>query len=190
MSRRAMPRPRPRLAPVMTTLGIGPPQFAAAAHLQPGDEAELGRDLVARQPVPAGFEDVLGKRGVGGDAGGGDDVGDDDGAGDRALARPHQRHAHRRMAVERGLDLLGMHLLAADIDDAAAPPDEMVAAVAPLDHVAGIDEAVLAGQWRRTGTEIAARVARRADAQRAALDLHLDRAAAALDQRFWKAGRS
>src|SRR5579884_2290665 len=100
--------------------------------------------------MPAGFEDVLGERGVGSDAGGGDDVGDDDGAGDRALARAHQRHAHRRMAVERGLDLLGMHLLAADIDDAAAPPDEMVAAVAPLDHVAGIDEAVLAGQRRRS----------------------------------------
>ena len=46
------------------------------------------------------------------------------------------------MAVDHRLDLLGMHLQAADIDDAAAPADEEVAAAAQLDHVAGVDEAL------------------------------------------------
>ena len=69
------------------------------------------------------------------------------------LLRPHQRHAHLRMPVDHRLDLLGMNLQAADIDDAAAAADEVVAVAAQLHHVAGVDEAV--------GVARAPRVARR-----------------------------
>ena len=46
------------------------------------------------------------------------------------------------MAVDLRLDLFGMNFPAADIDDAAAPPDKVVAAIAQLHHVAGIDKPV------------------------------------------------
>ena len=49
---------------------------------------------------------------------------------------------HAGMAVDHRLDFLGMNLEAADIDDAAAPADEIIAIAAQFDHVAGIDEAV------------------------------------------------
>ena len=56
------------------------------------------------------------------------------------------RHPHVGMPVDHRLDLLGMNLQAADIDDAAAPADEVIAVAAQLDHVAGVDEAVGVGQ--------------------------------------------
>jgi hypothetical protein len=70
------------------------------------------------------------------------DIHDHDGAGDRAAARFGARHPHFRLPVDDRFDLLGMNLEAADIDDAAAPPDEMIAIAAQFHHVAGIDEAV------------------------------------------------
>ncbi len=65
-----------------------------------------------------------------------------------------------------------MHLEAADIDDALAAADEVEAVAALLDHVLGVDEAVGVGQRAGRGADIAAGRARRADAQRAVLDLH------------------
>ena len=66
------------------------------------------------------------------------------------------------MAVDHRLDLLRMHLQPADIDDAVAPADEVVALAAQLDHVAGVDEAVGVAE-RRPRAEIAASGARRAE---------------------------
>ena len=50
------------------------------------------------------------------------------------------------MPVDHRLDLFRMHLQSADIDDAAPAPDEVVAVTAPLDDIAGIDEAVVVGE--------------------------------------------
>ena len=58
------------------------------------------------------------------------------------------RHPHLGMPVDHGLDLLGMNLQPADIDDAAAPADEVIAVAAQLDHVAGVDEAFGVGERR------------------------------------------
>jgi hypothetical protein len=60
------------------------------------------------------------------------------------------------MAVDHRLDLLGMDLLAADIDDAAAPADKVIAAIAQFDDVAGIDKAVRVEKQRFAVAEIAA----------------------------------
>ena len=87
-----------------------------------------------------------------------------------------------RMAVDHRLDLLGMNLQAADIDDAAAAADEEVAIAAPLHHVAGIDEAVAIRARRTLRAEIALRRARRADPQRTVDDLQLDAVAAMLQE--------
>ena len=85
------------------------------------------------------------------------------------------------MPVDHRLDLFGMNLQAADIDDAAAAAGESVTVAAQFHDVAGIDEAVLVGE-RRVGADIARCRARRADAQRAVLDFHLDAVAQLLRQ--------
>ena len=65
------------------------------------------------------------------------------------------------MPVDDGLDLFGMHLEAADVDDAAAPPVEIVALAPAFDHVVGVDEAVLIEKlaggsvYRRSGLRCA-----------------------------------
>ena len=81
----------------------------------------------------------------------------------------------------------GFTFSAADIDDAAAPPDEMIAVAAQLDHVAGVDEAVGVAQGRRIVAEIAQRRAVGADAQRAVDDLHRDAVAALAEKGGGKA---
>ena len=54
-----------------------------------------------------------------------------------------------RMGVERRLDLFRVNLGSAHIDHSAAPADKIEPVAAPLHHVAGVDEAVLAPQrWR------------------------------------------
>src|SRR5215472_15315595 len=82
------------------------------------------------------------------------------------------------MAVDHRLDLLGVHLLPADVDDPAAASDKMVAAAAQLDDVAGIDKAILVKGRGNAVAEIAERIAPRADAQRAVDDPHFDIVAA------------
>ena len=59
------------------------------------------------------------------------------------------------MTIDRGLDLLGVHLLAAHIDNAALAADEVVAVTSSLDHVAGIDEALGIEQRRRVAADVA-----------------------------------
>ena len=129
-----------------------------------------------RQLAPRGGDDLAfklapGRRGVAQH-----DFGRDERAGDRVRLGEDARGAHDGEAVERRLDLLGMHLGAADIDDAVAPADEMTTPVAGFDHVAGVDEALGVNQRRRVGAEQSQSAAWAAHAQGALDELHLDRA--------------
>ena len=63
--------------------------------------------------------------------------------------RPETRDsAHAGMAVDHGFHFLGIDLEAADIDDAAAPADEIIAVAAQFHHVAGIHPAILSSGLR------------------------------------------
>ena len=105
-----------------------------------------------------------------------------DRARNRALARFRARHPDLRMTIDNGLDLLGMNFQAADIDDAAAPADEVVAIAAQLHHVARVDKAVRVGQRGCVFTDISVRGALGANPQRAVDDFHLDAVALGADQ--------
>ena len=50
------------------------------------------------------------------------------------------------MPVDDGFDFLGVNLEAADIDDAAAAADEVIAVAAQFHHVAGVDKAFVVSQ--------------------------------------------
>src|SRR6185312_17357965 len=67
-------------------------------------------------------------------------------------------------------------------DHAIAASDEVIAPVAQLDHVAGVDEALAVGEHGRAVADVAERRATGADTQRAVLDLELDAARQAADQ--------
>src|SRR5690349_18369447 len=91
------------------------------------------------------------------------------------------------MPVDHGLDLLGMNLQPADIDDAATPADEMVAVTAQLNHVAGIDKSIDIGEISRVPAHISMGGSPRSDTQGAIHDLHLDAAGILADQLCRKA---
>ena len=74
------------------------------------------------------------------------DIGEDERAHNRILARESSARADCLMGVERRLDLFWVNLGAADIDDAASPADKIEPIAAPLNHVAGVDEAILIGE--------------------------------------------
>src|ERR1700693_6372344 len=93
------------------------------------------------------------------------------------------------MTIDDRLDLLGVNLATADIDDPATPTNEVTAIAAALDHVAGIDKPVRLDEAFDAGAQIAAGGPLGADAQRAVLDLDLDRAARAVDQACRKPGQ-
>ena len=61
------------------------------------------------------------------------------------------------MAIDHSFDLLGMNLQAADIDDAVAPADEVVAVAAQFDHVAGVHKPVSICQRRGVVADITMR---------------------------------
>src|SRR5437899_3741145 len=58
-SRRAIPRPSPRLAPVTRTLRMVARQLAALRNRKARHERDRDRDLVLRQAVTAEPEDLL-----------------------------------------------------------------------------------------------------------------------------------
>ena len=80
------------------------------------------------------------------------------------------------MAVDHRFHFFGIYLQPADIDDAAGAAGEVTALAALLDHVAGIDPAIL--HQRLVAADIARGGARRTDMQGAIHDLHLHRAVA------------
>ena len=61
------------------------------------------------------------------------------------------------MPIDHGLDFLGMDLEAANIDDAVASSDEVVAVAAQLDHIARVNETVRVGERVGRLAEVAAR---------------------------------
>jgi hypothetical protein len=75
------------------------------------------------------------------------------------------------MAIDHSLDFFGVDLQPTDINDAASASDEVAAAVAPFDHVAGVHEPVLIAQ-RALFTQIAQRGPRRSDAERSVVELY------------------
>src|SRR2546426_1103224 len=77
------------------------------------------------------------------------------------------------MAIDHRLDFLGMDLQSADIDDAAASPDEIIALTAQLQEIAGVHEAFGIEQRRAFGSEIMAGGAGRADSKRTVHYLHV-----------------
>src|SRR5450432_4840046 len=168
-----MARPMPRLPPVTTTLCIVPRQFAGRRNLERGYEFDHGRHLVRRQLGPAIGQnliaDVVAPAYIA--AIGENDIGDHDRTGDRALARSGAGHPHLRMPVDDGLDFLRMNLEAANVDNAAAPADEVISLAAQLDHVAGVDEAVAVSEFGGVLADIGVRRPGRPDPQRSVLDL-------------------
>ena len=73
-----------------------------------------------------------------------DDEGDDDLAEELVLLADHRDGLHRGMGEDEVLDLLGRHVLAADLQQVlVALLVEDVAALAHLHHVAGLEPAVL-----------------------------------------------
>src|SRR5271166_4450435 len=190
-----MPSPIPRLPPVTTMLRMlarmMPRRFSGGREIERSNEAYGRRHLVLRKAVTADLQDfVLELEGslIGLIAPPSEDhVGDDDGTGDGILSSAHERHADIGMAVDDGLDLLGMHLQSPDVDDPAPPSDEKVTPAAQFDDVAGIEESFRIEQRPLDAAQIAARGSGRTDAQRAVDHLHLHAAGAAADDACGKA---
>src|SRR5271157_1018350 len=114
------------------------------------------------------------------------DIGEDERARNRILARESSARVDCLMGVERRLDLFWVNLGAANIDDAAAPADKIEPVAAPLNHVAGIDEAVLANERGGSGAKKPQSATIRSHAKRAVDDLHPD-GAASFEPRLGKA---
>src|SRR5580658_8818026 len=93
------------------------------------------------------------------------------------------------MRVDDRLDLFRVHFESADVDDAAGAADEMIAAGAQFNAIAGVDEAVRAPQRRCVRIQVAQRVACRADLQCALGDAQLN-VAAATEQVCRESGRA
>src|SRR5262245_4663989 len=104
-------------------------QLAGGGNPERRHETNGRRDLVRREALVTDLKNLALE--VHTVAGGGllreDDIGGDEGTCDRASARPHHRHADGRMTVDRRLDFLRVDLQSADVDDAAAPAEEVVA---------------------------------------------------------------
>src|SRR5207248_10471567 len=89
-------------------------------------------------------------------------------------------HADGRVTGDHRLDLFGVHLLAADVDDTRPTTEEVVAVTASLHDVAGVYEALFIAQ-SDVFAEVAAGGPRRADTERTVLDLDLHGAGRADD---------
>ena len=172
-----MAAPSPRLAPVTMTLSMSA-QLSRFRHRQT-------RRRSACAPAPCGGQPCAHAAMMSRSTSRLDDVGSAStisaatSAPVIGLALPKTRAARTHVeAVQHRLDLLRMHLGAADVDDAAAPADEKTAIAAHLDHVAGVDEALRVGERRRVVAEQAQRAAGRAHAQGAVDEFHLDGAGA------------
>src|SRR6516165_7077696 len=106
---------------------------------------------------------------------------DNDRASNRVLARLNEGHFHARMAINYGLDLLRVDLLATDVNDPVRSADEIITVAAQLHHVAGIDKAGFVGEGTCI-TEVTNRGPGRSDAERAVFELHLHFGARLSDQ--------
>src|ERR1700679_25264 len=82
------------------------------------------------------------------------------------------------MTVYHRFDLFRMNFHAAYVDHAVSSTGEMKSAIPKLEHVAGVDETIRAGDRLAFFTQIAGRDARRADSKRSILNMHFDIATA------------
>src|SRR6266480_4742657 len=185
-SLRTMPRPSPRLAPVTRTLRIPAHDLACRGNRQRSNKVDRRRNLVPGKCRATVLEDRVLEclaacvRGAGFSVQ--NHVRDDERARDGVLLGPHLRSAHLRVRIDHRLDLLRVHLLAADVDDAVAPADEVIAFTAELHDVPRVDEAVGIRQGFGAAAQIPGGGPRRANPQRALLDPHLHASAFLPDQ--------
>src|SRR5438093_3071273 len=180
MSRRTIPRPRPRLPPVTITLRMTG-QLAGGGDLERRNETDRRRNLVGGQAGVTDLKDLAlevhhlatGAARIGLSLQ--DDVGGDERTGDWTSPRPHHRHADRRVPVDRRLDFLRVDLQSSDVDEAAPATEEVVPAAAAFHHLAGADKAFTIGERGVVLADIAGRIPRGTDPQRAFddLDLHV-----------------
>ena len=136
------------------TLRTGAHQLAGRRDFQRGDDAYHSRHLVSGKAATAGLDDFscqLGPlraltpsvrlirqhhfRG-------------DHGASDWITARLHERHPYLRNGIDDSLNLFRMNFQTADIDDATGTPHKMVTALAQIDPVTCVYEAIRASYWR------------------------------------------
>src|SRR5207244_8366399 len=111
MSRRTIPRPRPRLPPVTMTLRRTG-QLAGDGNLERRNETDGRRNLVGGQVIATELEDLTlevhhlapGTARVGISLQ--DDVGDDERTGNGHTPGLHHRHADRRVSVVRSIGFL------------------------------------------------------------------------------------
>src|ERR1700704_5317706 len=185
-SLRTMPRPSPRLPPVTRTLRISAHDLACRSNGQRRNKVDRRRDLVPGKCCATVLKDrvleslAASVRGAGFSVQ--NHVSDDERAHDGVLLGPHLRYAHLRVRIDHRFDLLRVHLLAADVDDAVPSADEVIALTAELHDVPRVDEAVGIREGFGAAAQIPGCGSRRANPQRAILDLHLHAGAVAPDQ--------
>src|SRR6267143_1406726 len=135
-SLRAMPRPSPRLPPVTRTLRIPAHDLTCRGNGQGRNKVDRRRDLVPGKRRAAVLEDrvleSLAARVCGAGFSVQHHVSDDERSHDGVLLGPHLRNAHLRVRIDHRFDLLRVHLLAADVDDAIPSADEVIALTAHL----------------------------------------------------------
>src|SRR5882724_6445919 len=188
-SLRAMPRPSPRLPPVTRTLRIPAHDLTCRGNGQGRNKVDRRRDLVPGKRRAAVLESLAASvRGAGFSVQ--HHVSDDERSHDGVLLGPHLRNAHLRVRIDHRFDLLRVHLLAADVDDAVPSADEVIAFTAELHDVARVDEAVGIREGGGAAAQIPGRGSRRANPQRAILDLHLHASGVAPDQAGRKSRQS
>src|SRR2546426_1840525 len=172
ISRRTIPRPRPRLPPVTMTLRMAG-QLAGGGDLEGTNKTDRRRNLVGGQRVVADLKDLaLDVRAAGLCVQ--DDVGGDERTGDRTFSRLHPRHSYRRVSVDRRLDFLRVDFQSSDVDDAVPSTEEVVAVAAAFHHVAGVDEAVITCERGAILADVRDRVPRGTDPQRPIVDFDFD----------------
>src|SRR5271170_2915309 len=94
------------------------------------------------------------------------------------------------MAVDNCFDFFRVDLETADVDHAVSSTNKVISVSAQLDHVAGVDEAVVGRQGLGKAPEVSSRVSSRADPKRAVLDFQLGVSTWTADERRRKACES
>src|SRR3974390_176334 len=139
-----MPRPMPRLAPVTSISDMISVHFSAGRERQRGYNSDKSGNFVAVQSRLAEVENVL--RGIAFSVrfadGAKHDFCFDDGAEYGIAAHACPRHFDVGVFGNDGFHLLGMNLIAADIDRSVLAPDKIESMIALFHGVSGVDKAV------------------------------------------------
>src|SRR5207247_8853590 len=111
-------------------------QLACRSHLQTRDETDRGRNLVCGETLVTDTQDLA--LTVQGRLAFQDDIGHDQRTGDRASPRPDDRHSHGRVAVDDGLNFVGVDLQPTDIGDSAPSTKEERPSTTPPPNAASV----------------------------------------------------